>query len=84
MFPAEKLAILCTIAQGYTGQNILENPELHNPLEALNKIYVSTASKVWSGFITFETVTADVFGIFLIVRIIKLIVLEIRRSFTKT
>jgi len=76
MFPAEKSAVLYTIAQGYTGQNILENTgSLHNLLdeEALNKIYISTASKIWSGFITFGTATAGVFGIFLVVRIIKII-----------
>jgi len=49
MFPAEKLAVLYTIAQGYIGQNILENTgSLHNPLdkEALNKIYISPVSKI--------------------------------------
>jgi len=41
--------VLYIITQDYTGQNILENPEsLHNLLdeEALNRIYVSTASKI--------------------------------------
>jgi len=74
MFPAEKSAVLYTIAQGYTGQNILENTgSLHHLLdeEALNKIYTSTASKIWSGFITFGIATAGVFGIFLVIRIIK-------------
>jgi len=42
--------VLYIITQGYTGQNILENPgSLYNLLdeEALNKIYVSTALKIW-------------------------------------
>jgi len=76
MFPIEKSAVLYTIAQGYTGPNIFKNTRsLHNLLdeEALNKIYISTASKIWSGFITFGTATAGVFGIFLVVRIIKII-----------
>jgi len=52
------------------GQNTSENSALLQNLldeEVLNKIYISTASKIWSGFITFGTAIAGVFGIFLII-----------------
>jgi len=76
MFPAEKSAILNTVAQGFTGQMINDDSvSLQNLLDedALNKIYTNTASRIWNGLITFGSATAGVFGIFIIIRIVKLI-----------
>ena len=76
MFPAEKSAVLHTIARGFTGQEIQSDTvSLRNLLdeESLNKIYNNTLAKIWNGFTTFGAATAGVFGIFIIIRLIKII-----------
>ncbi|KMQ92400.1 hypothetical protein RF55_7621 [Lasius niger] len=76
MFPAEKSAVLHTIARGFTGQSIPSDTiSLQNLLDenSLNKIYNNTLTKIWNGFTTFGAATAGVFGIFIIIRLIKLI-----------
>lgn len=76
MFPAEKNAVLHTIARGFTGQTIQSDTvSLQNLLDenALNKIYNNTLTKIWNGFTTFGAATAGVFGIFIIIRIIKIV-----------
>ncbi|XP_070151073.1 uncharacterized protein [Polyergus mexicanus] len=76
MFPAEKNAVLHTIARGFTGQTIQSDTvSLQNLLDenALNKIYNNTLTKIWDGFTTFGAATAGVFGIFIIIRIIKIV-----------
>ncbi|XP_039315382.1 uncharacterized protein LOC120359965 [Solenopsis invicta] len=77
MFPAEKPAVLNSIARGLTGHSFDPNAvSLYNMLDenALNKIAESAASKVWKGFVSFGSATAGLFGIFLIVRLIKIII----------
>lgn len=77
MFPAEKPALLNSVARGITGHTFDSNSvSVYNLLDedAINKIAESAASKVWKGFITFGSATAGVFGIFLIIRIIKIII----------
>lgn len=76
MFPAEKSAVLNTIARGFTGQSIpSDTVSLQNLLDenSLKKIYNDTLSKIWNGFTTFGAATAGVFGIFITIRLIKLI-----------
>ncbi|XP_067210243.1 uncharacterized protein [Linepithema humile] len=76
MFPAEKSAVLHTIARGFTGQSIpSDTVSLQNLLDenSLNKIYNNTLSKIWNGFTTFGAATAGIFGIFIIIRLIKII-----------
>jgi len=76
MFPAEKSAVLHTIARGFTGQSIpADTVSLKNLLDenSLDKIYNNTLSKIWNGFTTFGAATAGVFGIFIIIRLTKLI-----------
>lgn len=76
MFPAEKNAVLHTIARGFTGQSIPSDAISLQKLldeDSLNKIYNSTLSKIWNGFATFGTATAGVLGIFIIIRLTKLL-----------
>jgi len=76
MFPAEKSAVLYTIARGFTGQSIpSDTVSLKNLLDenSLNKIYNSALSKIWNGFTVFGTATAGVLGIFMIFKLIKII-----------
>lgn len=74
MFPAERPAVLNSMAHGLTGHHVQGNTvSLFNLLdeESLQKIVDSTTSKIWSGFITFGSATAGVMGIFLIIRFVK-------------
>ncbi|XP_070166149.1 uncharacterized protein [Polyergus mexicanus] len=76
MFPAEKSTVLHTIARGFRGQTIQSDTvSLQDLLDenALNKIYNNTLTKIWNGFTTFGAATAGVFGIFIIIRIIKIV-----------
>ncbi|XP_050452145.1 uncharacterized protein LOC126851850 [Cataglyphis hispanica] len=76
MFPAEKIAVLHTIARGFTGQTFQSDTvSLQDLLDenSLNKIYSNTLTKIWDGFTTFGAATAGVFGIFIIIRIIKIV-----------
>ncbi|EZA48410.1 hypothetical protein X777_13882 [Ooceraea biroi] len=77
MFPAEKPALLNTMARGITGHVIPDDTmSIYNLLDeaSLNKIAESTAHRIWGGFITFGSATAGVFGILLVVRLVKLTV----------
>ncbi|XP_025996899.1 uncharacterized protein LOC113005487 [Solenopsis invicta] len=76
MFPAEKPAVLNSIARGLTGHSFDPNAvSLYNMDEnALNKIAESAASRIWKGFVSFGSARAGLFGIFLIVRLIKIII----------
>lgn len=77
MFPAERPALLNTIARGMSGQQIPDGSiSMYGLLDekTLTKIVESTTSKVWSGFITFGSATAGVLGIFIVVRLIKIII----------
>lgn len=77
MFPAEKPALLNSIARGLTGHSFDSDAmSVYNLLDenSLNKIAESAAAKVWKGFVTFGSATAGVFGIFLIIRLIKVVI----------
>lgn len=77
MFPAEKPALLNSIARGLTGHTFDSDAvSVYNMLDeaSLNKIAESAAAKVWNGFVTFGSATAGIFGIFLIIRLIKIII----------
>lgn len=84
MFPAEKLALLNSVARGITGHSFnFDGISMYNLLNkaSLNKIVDNTASRIWNGFVTYGSATAGVFGMFLIIRLIKTI---IDRQFTVT
>jgi len=75
MFPAEKPAVLNAMARGITGHTVPgDGISIYNLLDeaSLQKIVDSTASRIWSGFITFGSATAGVFGVLITIRIIKL------------
>lgn len=77
MFPAEKPALLNAVARGLTGHSMnTEGISLYNLLDedSLNKIVESTASRIWQGFINFGSATAGLVGIFMIIRLVKLII----------
>lgn len=77
MFPAEKPALLNSIARGLTGHSFDPNTvSIYKMLDedALNKIAESAASRVWRGFMSFGSATAGIFGIFLVIRLIKIII----------
>lgn len=77
MFPAEKSALLNTMARGMTGHTFQDGSvSMYNLLDeaSLQKIAETTANRVWTGFVTFGSATAGVFGIFIVVRLIKLAV----------
>lgn len=76
MFPTKKSAVLHTIARGFTRQAIQSDTvSLQNLLDenSLNKIYNNILAKIWNGFTTFGAATAGIFGIFIIIRIVKII-----------
>lgn len=77
MFPADKSALLNAIARGLTGHSMnTDGMSVHNLLDenSLNKIVESTAAKVWKGFLNFGSATAGIVGIFLIIRLTKLVI----------
>ena len=76
MFPAEKPIVLNTIARGIMGHATLnQGASLINLLDekTLNKIAESAWGKFWSVFTNFETASASMIGIIIIIRGIKLI-----------
>jgi hypothetical protein len=77
MFPVEKPSTLNNLAKGAMGHAIPVGSLSITGLldeQALNKIAESTGKKLWSGFLNFETASAGVLGIILIIRIIKLLI----------
>jgi len=77
MFPAEKPALLNTMARRISGHTIHDGTvSMYNLLDkaSLQKIAESTASRLWKGFVTFGSAIAGVFGIFIVIRVIKLVI----------
>lgn len=77
MFPAEKPAVLNSVVRGLTGHSFdSDTVSVYNLLDeaSLNKIAESAATKVWKGFVTFGSATAGIFGIFLIIRLVKIVI----------
>jgi len=85
MFPAEKPALLNTIARGISG-HIIHNGtvSMYNLLDdaSLQKIAENTASRIWKGFVTFGSATVGVFGIFIVIRVIKLMIDTVIHGYT--
>lgn len=77
MFPAEKPALLNEFARRLTGHEIHPGGiPMYNLLDedSLNKIVESTSARIWQGFISFGSATAGVMGIFIVIRIIKIVI----------
>ena len=76
MFPAERPAVLNTVARGVMGRSTsLQEGSISNLLDknAIEKIAVSTWQKFWNKFLIFGNVSAGIMGIYLGIRIFKLI-----------
>lgn len=77
MFPAEKGAILHSIARGFTGQAVDNDAITISGFlseKTLHKIYSDTITKIWNGFMIFGSATAGILGIYVIIKITKMIV----------
>ncbi|EZA61668.1 hypothetical protein X777_11052, partial [Ooceraea biroi] len=80
----ERPSTLNTIAQGAMGHAIPANSiSLYNMLdeEALEKIAQSTGQRLWSGFVAFGSASAGVLAIMLMLRLAKLVVDSVIRSY---
>ena len=76
MFPAERPALLNTIARGIMGRTVsLQGGSISNLMDkmAIEKIVASTWNRFWSKFLIFGNVSAGLLGIYLLIRAIKLI-----------
>lgn len=85
MFPAERSALLNTIARGSAGYSIASGSiALHNLLnpETIEQITESTLNKMWHGLEKFGIVSAGFFAIAFIFTVIKAIVDIIIQGYT--
>jgi hypothetical protein len=76
MFPAEKTAILNTIARGAAGKAIVSGTvNILGVMDetTLTTIARNTASKLWNGLIEFDTISAAILGIFITLKLTKTI-----------
>ncbi|KMQ94837.1 hypothetical protein RF55_4987 [Lasius niger] len=77
MFPVERPSMLNTIARRAMGQNIPERSlSLMNLLDEalLNRIAENAGKRLWKGFMKFGSASAGVLGLFVAIRLIKLII----------
>jgi len=77
MFPVEKSALLNITVRGISGHTIHDGTvSMYNLFDEASqqKIAESTTSRIWKGFVTFGSATAGVFGIFIVIRVIKLVI----------
>lgn len=77
MFPAEKPALLNHLARGSAGYQVPAGSiSLQGLLDenTLNHIADNATRRIWNGFLQFGTASAGVIGIFLVIRIIKLVI----------
>lgn len=75
MFPAERPAVLNTVARGVMGRSThLHGGSLSNLIDeaSIEKIAVSTWHKFWDKFLIFGNISAGMLGIYLCIRTFKL------------
>lgn len=76
MFPAERPAVINTVVRGIMGRStLLSGGSISNLLDeaSIQKIAVSAWHKFWGKFLIFGNVSAGLIGIYLCMRIVKLI-----------
>ena len=76
MFPMEKPSMLHTIARGAMGQGIPAGSlSMMNLLDekSLDQLAESTGARLWKGFMSFGSASAGILGVFIIIRLVKLI-----------
>ncbi|XP_076384601.1 uncharacterized protein LOC143263768 [Megalopta genalis] len=77
MFPIERTAVVNALAQGASGrQYASDSIRMYNLMDekTLQQIAESTGEKIWSGFVQFGSAMAGIIGIYIALRIVKLIV----------
>ncbi|XP_071577514.1 uncharacterized protein [Temnothorax nylanderi] len=76
MFPAERPAVLNTVARGVMGEStVLSGGSFANLIDeaSIEKIALSAWENFWSKFLIFGNISAGLLGIYLFIRAIKLI-----------
>ncbi|KYN17049.1 hypothetical protein ALC57_10686 [Trachymyrmex cornetzi] len=76
MFPAERPAILNTMARGILGHStVMNGGSLSNLIDeaSIERIAISAWKKFWNKFLIFGNISAGLIGIYLIARVIKLL-----------
>jgi len=76
MFHAERPSLLNTVARSIMGRaSVLHGGSLSHLIDeaSIEKIAISTWQKFWSKFLIFGNISAGLLGIYLIVRIVKLL-----------
>ena len=77
MFPMEKPSMLNTIARGAMGQEVPAGSlSMLNLLDekTLDQLAENAGARLWKGFMNFGSASAGVLGIFVAIRVIKLII----------
>lgn len=77
MFPVERPNTLHMLARGARGRPVPPGSvSIHGLLDehALDKIAESTGKRIWNKFMSFGAASAGLLGIFIVVRIVKLII----------
>ncbi|XP_070512818.1 uncharacterized protein [Cardiocondyla obscurior] len=77
MFPAERPAILNTLARGIMGEpTLIQGGSISNLIDkaSIERIAISTWQKFWSKFLIFGNISAGLMGIYLTCRAIKLLI----------
>ncbi|EZA49469.1 Glutamate dehydrogenase, mitochondrial, partial [Ooceraea biroi] len=76
MFPAERPAVLNTVARGVMGRpTIIHGGSIANLLDetSIEKIAISTWEKFWNKFLSFGNLSAGCIAIYLLVKVAKLV-----------
>lgn len=76
MFPAERPAVLNTVARGVMGQStILQGGSIANLMDeaSIEKIAISTWEKFWNKFLIFGNISAGFLAVYMIIRAAKLL-----------
>jgi hypothetical protein len=77
MFPVESVALINTLARTTAGHRVLASSiSLTDFLnkDTLNKIAISASEKLWDGFLQFGTASAGVIGVWIILKLVKMII----------
>ena len=85
MFPAERPALLNTIARGIMGQSTtLHGGSLSNLMDeaSITRIATSAWEKFWSKFLIFGNISAGILGVYLLGRIVKFLLDTLVHGYT--
>ncbi|XP_067212969.1 uncharacterized protein [Linepithema humile] len=77
MFPVEKPSTLHNLARGVMGQTVPSGSISILGLldeKSLDQLAESTGKRIWRGFISFRSASAGVLGIFIVIRVTKLVI----------